>query len=772
VSTSIFFNGRVISIPGSYSEVDASGLESVGLGANGIVAVLGTAEGGVPVAAITETKDIIRLNKPEKVRKAFRSGQLREVGDMLFGPAKDSSIQGGAVEVVMMKTNPALQSTGTLLKSGVAQIDLTSRDYGAFTEQVNVELQTGTTKGKKLTIRFEDVIETVDDLGGDSLATLQYSGGATGYNTSTMSVNAAGDITVTATRAGTGQDTFIDAAHTGGPAEVLSASAGDVGQLVTVFGLVGGVATKTTVALNGTTPVALGSFDASKLLGVHITGATTAGVVTVRTVSGPTVVFTVPAGNTTEGVIVCDHCYVNKAGVSLALDAAGVVDVLLFGRNVASGALAEVVATAGASPVPSVATSYYFLDFIVVGEVPAARTLTVTAEAAKSLASVQKTLLKARDYFNAKSVVVSGPFTRGFIFTLLTGSTSLSPALLDQVSAVNIKDPAAGSFTADLNAIVAWINQNSVIISAAENALATGVPDNTASPLFLSGGSEGVATFSDYQNALNLLKRIRVNSVVDLSGDPAVAAALDAHCAYMGGIGRSERDGFVGLLNAAMDDVPSKTEVKAQIVDINSRHVRVTAQAIERFNSDGEKAEFLPPFFAAVLAGAQAGSPVGTSLTFKSMNVLSLRQHSSWNPTDDAEEMITAGLCFAEEIEGVGRRVVRNVTTHLSSNNIAFTEGSVNEAVNYAVYNFRTRLEYAVGRRGFAGTVNATRGIAIGALGLLVDSLVITGYRSLDLELLVDVLDVSVELAPVIPINFVRTNVHLVTLAQLAAATA
>lgn len=752
--------------------MDASGLDSVGLSSTGIVAVLGTAEGGRPVSAITETKDLIRLNKPEKARRAFRSGQLREASDMLFAPAKDQNIQGGAVEVIAMKTNPSTQSVGQLMASGVAQIDLTSVDYGAFTEQINVELATGTSQGKQLTIRFEDLIETVDDLGGDVLANLQYSGGTLGYTTAVMAVNAAGDITVTATRAGLGQASFIDNPHSGGAAEVLSASAGDVGQVVTVFGLVGGVATKTSVTLNGTTPVALGSFDASKLLGVHITGTATVGIVTVRTVTGPVVVFTVPAGNTTEGVIVCQHSYVNKTGFSAALDAAGAHDVLVFGRNVANGALAEKFTTNGTTPVASTATSYYFLDFIVVGAVLNARTLTLTVQAAKSLASVHKTMQKAADYFNAKSVVVSGPATRGFIFTVLTGRTTYDVSLFDVQTSSNIKDPADGDFTADLNAIVEWINQNSQIVSAAFSSGATVVPDNTASPLFLSGGVEGTALFSHYQAALNLLKRIRVNSIVDLSGDPAVAAAIEAHCAYMGGIGRSERDGFVGLLNPGLTDVPSKTQLKAQIVDLNSRHIRVAAQAFERFNTAGDRTEFLPPYMAAILAGAQAGSPIGTSLTFKNMNVLSLRQHSSWNPTDDAEELVQAGLVFLEELEGVGRRVVRNVTTHLSSNNIAFTEGSVNQAVNYAVFNFRTNLEVMVGQRGFAGTVEATRSIARNTLGLLVDTGIITGYRSLDVELLVDVMDVSVELAPVIPINFVKSTVHLVTLQQLSAAQA
>ena len=42
-ASSIFFNGRLISVPGAYTEVDASGLEAVGLGASGLVAEIGRA---------------------------------------------------------------------------------------------------------------------------------------------------------------------------------------------------------------------------------------------------------------------------------------------------------------------------------------------------------------------------------------------------------------------------------------------------------------------------------------------------------------------------------------------------------------------------------------------------------------------------------------------------------------------------------------------------------------------------------------------------------
>ncbi len=101
MSTSIFFNGRVISIPGSYSEVDASGLEVIGLGATGIVAMLGNAEGGRPISDITLPDDLLRLNKPQDGRDAFRSGDLREAAGILFEPAKDAIILAGAQQIIV-----------------------------------------------------------------------------------------------------------------------------------------------------------------------------------------------------------------------------------------------------------------------------------------------------------------------------------------------------------------------------------------------------------------------------------------------------------------------------------------------------------------------------------------------------------------------------------------------------------------------------------------------------------------------------------------------
>ena len=46
----------------------------------------------------------------------------------------------------------------------------------------------------------------------------------------------------------------------------------------------------------------------------------------------------------------------------------------------------------------------------------------------------------------------------------------------------------------------------------------------------------------------------------------------------------------------------------------------------------------------------------------------------------------------------------------------------------------------------------------------------IIAWRSLDIALILDVMEMAVEIAPALPINFVKSTIHLVTVPQSAAA--
>jgi hypothetical protein len=773
-ASTIFFNGRLISVPGAYSKVDASGLEAVGLGASGFVALVGTSIGGKPYSAIDESD--VRGNmqiatRPQHPFDFFRSGDLREGAPLVFGPSVDEDIPSGAQAIYFVKVNPAAAAGATFNNTDGAALVLTAADYGYFTNQIRVEIGTGTSKGKIITIDFETTEEVIDNVGGDVMFNLTYLSGtpAKGFSTITAEVTASAILTAF-TRAAAGLDADVSNQVTAGQKiELVSSSAADTAVVVEIIGTdATNAAQREMVTLTGTAPIDTQN-TWNSFHGARIYSGTAAGTITLRNDGGGTTIATLTAGTPTKGLDETTDHTVSGTAITYVADAATTARVTALGLSSTGAVQVETVQLNGAVPVPGTAL-WKRLDYLAVGELAAARTLTVSGQSVNAPFDGFDTLQKIADKFNG---------TAGYTLTLVTGRTTIPGTALDVAAPVSIKSAANPAFYADLYLLVEAINANSDLVTAAEGSPGTGVPDNTTAPVFLTGGHEGsatpgqeavpFATTADWQASLDLLKKVFVNSVAVLTGDPAIHAQLSAHCAYMGGVGRAERDGFVGLLNAAQTDVPTKTEAKSQIVDLNTRHIRAWAQTVERYNTAGERQEFQTPFGASILAGMQAGSPVATSLTHKYMNVLKIRNDNSWNAVDDAEEMIQAGLVFAEVVDGVGRRVVRNVTTHLTSSNLAYTEGSVNEAVNFSVFNFRTTMERNVGRTGFAGSVNAASGLAVNALGLLV-GVSLVAWRSLDIQLILDVLEVEVEIAPVLPINFVEATIHLVSVPQSAAA--
>lgn len=858
--SSIFFNGRLITTPGAYTEVDPSGLEVVGLTASGIVAAVGEAKGGVPWNAIdvSEVRNELQIaTGPQQPFRFFRSGDLKEAAPLIFGPSDDPDIPAGAQEIVFVKTNPATQSTAQFDNSDGPALDVTSKDYGHHTTQINMQIGTGTNKGKIITIVFEAITETFDDVGGDSLFKILYLSGTPADGFTAITVEATASALLAAfTRDQIGLDNEVTNPVT--PTQVIecvSSDVLDVGVVIEIYGTDNSnVSQWERVTLNGTTAV-----DTIKTWnefhGVRIISGTAVGTVTLQNDGAGLVITTVTGAPGTAGArkgleptvdhpvgassiikILLDSTVdfiagdvgkiVQADGVNIGPlvdytndtpvadsgiawvrdtynhgrvtdnqvittsgggtgggDAVGTSSVTAWLDYVAGGASTDYVTVVGLDMNGTLQTetvqldgtnplvgvlAWSRIDYLALGSLAAATTVTVGGNAINAPWTGYNTLQKLADKVNGSS---------GFTLTIESGATSFSMSNLDVAGAVSCLSPAEPQFYANLYAIIAEINSSSDLITAARAAPGTGVPDNTTAPVYLAGGHEGsstpgleaipTSTFADWQGAINLLTKLRVNTVWVSTADPAVHAAVKAHCQYMAGVGRSERDSKMGLMNAAVDGLASKTEIKTQIINFNTRHCQAWAQQVERYNTDGDAEVFDPIFGAAILAGMQSGCDPGTPLTHRLMNTLSLRQHSTWNPMDDSEEMIKAGLCFGEVLDGVGRRVVRSITTHLSSSNLAFQEASVNEAVNYSVYNYRTAMELSVGRPGFAGTVSACRGDAINILGLMV-GLTLTGYRSLQFELLLDVIENSLEISPVLPTNFVKTTVHLVSIPQTA----
>lgn len=769
MANGIFFNNRVTRKPGAYSRIDRSGLESAGLADAGIVVIVGTAEGGAPVTALSGPDELLRARSPAQARALLRSGDLLEAANMAFAPSNDPAISGGAAEVVFVKVNSATQSSASLENGDGPVIDITSRDYGAFTEQIAVSLQPGTTSGFLLEISDGVTTESVDDLGGSALAEISFAPGDDGYTSGVAEVANSGAVELRMVRAIAGTDNDPTSGWAAGDVASVVATAADAGKTITLYGRETtslDLVKETLTLINGTVQSTT-VFDA--LYGCALSAPAAAAITVEDDVDAR---FTFAASDQVFGGVVCGPgMIVQNAPVSVAVDSTSTVDVIVYGTNAAGADRADAIALSGTSGQYAAGTTVFAqLEFVSTVLVANANTVSLQATAALSSPSVHSTLDKVRAFINAKGQDVGGDYV-GPLWTTLTGSVNTPIAQLDEQITADIVASERG-LTAEVYDIINWINVNSQLVSAEESIGSVRTAPNTSSAaLYLSGGSEGTAPFSQWQAAFDMLKQARVNTIVPLSGQSAVHAAAAAHCEYMATIGKYECDAIVGLVAVDNDGLPTasppvaatRSALRSQVLDLNSRHIRAAGQFIDRFNLAGERETFPPYFLAAVLAGMQAGSPVGEPLTNKYASVLGVSQHSSWNPVVDAETMIQQGLCFLERVEGIGFRVVRNITTVLSSDNLSLVEASVNEAVNFAVLSLRSRLEDAVGQRGFAPTLATVKGLALGVLDRLVGEGIIVAHRSLQLELLLDTLNVSVELAPVLPINFVPITVHLVT---------
>ncbi len=762
MATAIFFNGRRLNIPQAVSKIDASALASVSPAAVGIIALVGIAEGGLPLTVKESESD---ASNPNTINERYRSGDLRTAGIFAFEPSADTAIPGGASKVIGVKVNPSTQSGVTIPDDNDNDsLDITSKDSGLFTNQINVEVTVGTLLGKKVIVVFEGTVETFDNVGGEEAMDVTYTPGAEGYDTALATVTAA-NLTVAATKAKTGlaAERTNDIAAPG-VLDVASSNAGDVGQILTAYGLDGvGALAIDTIVLDGTTNVQ-GTTSFTKVLAVRLS-ASAAGTVTVSNFPVTTTLFTLLTTVLTRGLV--DLTNAPAAGVvTVANSADTAVDAVLIGTNAAGQTVSEVFDLTTALTTPVVGTTVFAtLTIMLLGDVDGGETVSLTLDAFITAHAEFSTVAKAVDRLNA----VQG-FTANSVVSSFTTfqMTDLDYHQAAARPAANIHS-SAGKLFSDLFDIALTLTRNSQFVNAARATSGQLPPADTLGAVFLTGGSEGTPTITEWQQAFKLLEKRRYNILVPLTADAAIHSLALTHLVAKNGRLKSEANGYVGI-GTADGFGETRAEIQTQIQALNTRHLSAISQEVERFDPLTGEATFFPPFiYAAIAAGMQAGSPIAEPLTRKLVLATDIRNDQSWDVGDDASDLIDRGLMMAEKVDGVGIRWIRSITTHLADDNLAFVEMSSNESLTTFVFEFRTALDAKIGGRGLGGTVAAIISLARGVANRMVDEEKIVAFRSLQVDQVGDVFPVSIEVALVNPINFIPITVHLTPTVNLAA---
>lgn len=343
---------------------------------------------------------------------------------------------------------------------------------------------------------------------------------------------------------------------------------------------------------------------------------------------------------------------------------------------------------------------------------------------------------------------------------------------LDFVTAQDIKT-AAYVAKADLQAIVDWLNgplQSFVRAVRPENI---GKVPALVDWTFLSGGSDGTTSYSDWASAFETLQTVDAQWITPVSGDAAVHALADTHAAYMSDVALRERRVICGTA-AGMTDLQAIEAARA----LNSKRTSLVHLGHYNYNAAGKQVLYPPYITAAIVAAAFSGLNPGTPLTNKAIKVRALERELR-NPTD-TDVLINGGILCVEKSGGVFK-VVKSITTWLNDRNYAKVEQSTGWALDMVSRRVREALDVLRGSKG--GPISLSRAVSITEStlrelarpepqgpGVIVGDDSAPPYRSIQASLEGDVIRVQFECSPAIPVNYVLVSIFAVPYSGTASA--
>jgi hypothetical protein len=377
---------------------------------------------------------------------------------------------------------------------------------------------------------------------------------------------------------------------------------------------------------------------------------------------------------------------------------------------------------------------------------------------------------------------------------VFTASTTLKMAKykaasdLDPITtAADIKTAAKNLF-AQQKEIADIINAESELVFADMILNVEGTLANVTKK-FLAGGAKGASTNSGFQAGFDALLAMRCNTVVPLISrdaadlipegltDPSstfdvASVNLQAltHCITASNTkNRSERNSYLSV-----KDTFAASQDAAQ--DLNHERASMLFQDVEALNSEGEIVQLDPWAAACMVAGIQAGTPVGTPATFKRINANGI-MHNDYNSKTQIDLAIDAGLIPLEELETGGFRVVVQNSTYGVDPNFVYNRPSVLYAADYVAYNLRQQLEAIfIGEKAKTGTAEAIKNTVISIMSSFLSEEIIVGddtndklgWKDLLVTIAGNTAKVDITITPVQGIDFVLATITLDDIRQSA----
>jgi len=333
---------------------------------------------------------------------------------------------------------------------------------------------------------------------------------------------------------------------------------------------------------------------------------------------------------------------------------------------------------------------------------------------------------------------------------------------LDFITTQSVKTTAY-MVTANLQAVVDWFNGlGEGFITATRLPNVGVVPDNIAFT-YLSGGSDGVTTNTQWQNCFDALQAEDVQWVVPVSSTGSVQAMADTHCTFMSNVARMERRCIVGMASGSTD-----AQAIAAAKTFNNDRTSLTHLGFYDYDANGNLVLFPPYIMAALLGGMFSGVDPGTALTNKTIKVRGLERKLR-NPVD-TDQLINGGVLCVEDTKQ-GYKCVRSVSTWLLNQNYNRVEVSTGVACDFTARNVRNAVDGLRGARGNPATLALAVEMTDSALrelsreypmgpGVLVGDAINPPYKNIVASIEGDVLRIEFQCSPVISLNYILIVLH------------
>jgi len=196
------FGGQTIRKPGSYSKQKVDNSSGSQLGATDTVMIVGESLIGAPGS--NEGIQSFSSDRLSSLVAKYGSGPLVDCALSAVRPAKAGQGISGASEILVWKTNQALQAAAFLKESASNIYQVKDRAWGLPGNNLSVIIGAGSGSGKKSisVARLSDTTESLGENPANSVITIQYTGNG---SAATSTISGSSQVNKTLVTALTGQ---------------------------------------------------------------------------------------------------------------------------------------------------------------------------------------------------------------------------------------------------------------------------------------------------------------------------------------------------------------------------------------------------------------------------------------------------------------------------------------------------------------------------------------------------------------------------------------